>query len=65
MFKKLNKRAEKLTLMDVKLLQLSTFFISIAMVKFIPDLLKINYSILLVLAIIFLAKPFYSFWLKK
>ena len=65
MFKKLNKRAEKLTLMDVKLLQLSTFFISIVMVKFIPDLLKINYSILLVLAIIFLAKPFYSFWLKK
>jgi len=65
MFKKLNKRAENLTLMDVKLIQLATFFIAIIIVKLIPEVSKINYLVLTLLVLACLAKPFYSFWVKK
>lgn len=65
MFKKLNKRSENLTLMDVKLTQLASFFVAIIAVKLIPELSKTNYLVLILLTIVCLAKPFYSFWVKK
>ena len=65
MFKKLNKRAKNLSLIDVKLIQLATFFIAIIAVKLIPEVSKINYLVLTLLALACLVKPFYSFWIKK
>lgn len=65
MFKKLNKRAENLTLLDVKLIQLSTFFGAIIVVKLIPNILQLSYLALIVLTLICLFKPFYSFWIKQ
>jgi len=65
MFRKLNQRVKKLTLVDVKLLKLAVFFATIIIVKIFPQLLKINYLILIILTIGCLAKPFYSFWIKK
>ena len=65
MFKKLNARVKKLSLADIKLLNLAVFFATIVLVKLIPALLELDTWLLVILAIIFLAKPFYSFWLKK
>ena len=65
MFRKLNQRVKKLTLVDIKLLKLAVFFATIIIVKIFPQFLKINYLILIILAIGCLAKPFYSFWIKK
>jgi len=65
MFKKVNQRAKNLSLMDVKLIQLSTLFSGILLVKLFPSLLRISYLVLSVLLLICLVKPFYSFWIKK
>lgn len=65
MFKKVNARAKKLTLMDIKLLNLAVLFAAIILVKFFPRLSAISLPVLVILMIAFLAKPFYSFWLKK
>jgi len=65
MFKKLNQRVKKLTLLDIKLLKLAVFFTTIIIIKLIPQLIKIDYSVLVILAIACIAKPFYSFWIKK
>jgi hypothetical protein len=64
-FNKLNERVKKLTLLDIKLVKLSVFFVTIIIVKFFPQLLKINYPILIILLIACVARPFYSFWIKK
>jgi len=65
MFKKLNKRAKKLTLLDIKLLNLAILFFAIIIVKIFPKLLAINYPILIILTVACLAKPFYTFWIKQ
>ena len=65
MFKKLNERIEKLTYIDVKLIKWSVFFATIIIVKLFPQLLKINYWVLIILMIACLAKPCYKFWIKK
>jgi len=65
MFKKLNERVKKLTLMDIKLVKLAVFFATIIVVKLFPQLLKIEYWILIVLMIVCSTKPFYNFWMKK
>jgi len=65
MFKKLNNRVKNLTLLDIKLIKLSVFFTTIIIVKLFPKISGINYPILIVLALVCIAKPFYSFWIKK
>lgn len=58
-------RAQKLSLADIKLLKLAIFFATIIVVKIFPQLLKINYLILVVLMLGCLMKPFYKFWIKE
>jgi hypothetical protein len=65
MFRKLNARVKKLSLADIKLLNLAVLFFTIVLVKFLPGLLELDVRLLIILAIIFLAKPFYSFWIRK
>jgi hypothetical protein len=65
MFRKLNERAKKLTLVDIKLVKWTVFFATIIIVKFFPQLLKIDYWVLIILMLACLAKPFYKFWIKK
>ena len=64
-FKKLNQRVKKLSVIDIKLLKLAVFFATIIIVKFFPLLLRINNLALIVLMIACLAKPFYVFWIKR
>lgn len=65
MFKSLDPRVKNMTVMDIGCLKWGVLFATIILVKLFPQLLKIDYWVLLLLAIILLAKPTYSFWLKK
>lgn len=60
-----NDRVKKLTVMDIGLVKWAVLFATIIVVKLFPQLLKINYPILIVLMIVCSIKPFYSFWIKK
>lgn len=64
-WKLLNEKVKKLTALDISCTKLAVFFATIIIAKLIPGLLKINYWILIVLVIVFAAKPFYDFYLKK
>lgn len=65
MFEKMNERIKKMTVMDIGLVKWSVFFATIAIVKLFPQLLKINYVVLLALMIACAIKPVYKFWVKK
>ena len=65
MLEKLNEKARKMTYIDIKLIQLAVIVVAIILIKLFPQLLKIDYWVLIVLLIIFAAKPFYRFWIKK
>jgi hypothetical protein len=65
MFKKMNERLRKLTVVDMGLVKWSVFFAAIIIVKLFPQLLKINYGVLILLTIACGARPLYKFWIKK
>jgi hypothetical protein len=65
MLEKLDQKAKKLTYIDIKFIQLAVIVVAIILVKLFPQLLKIDYWVLIVLLIVFAAKPFYKFWIKK
>ncbi|MFH1519180.1 MAG: hypothetical protein ABIE75_01225 [Candidatus Omnitrophota bacterium] len=64
-FKSLNEKVKKLSFIDVKLIKWATFFATIIVVKFFPQLLKINYPILIILMVVCSVKPVYAVWFKK
>ncbi|MFA5005772.1 MAG: hypothetical protein WC561_06600 [Candidatus Omnitrophota bacterium] len=65
MFKKMNERVKKLTVVDIALVKWSVFVSAIIIVKLFPQLLQIRYSVLILLMVIFAAKPLYKFWFKQ
>jgi hypothetical protein len=65
MFETMNERLRKLTVVDIGLVKWSAFFAGIIIVKLFPQLLKINYGILILLTIACGARPLYKFWIKK
>jgi len=65
MFEKMNERLRKLTVLDIGLVKWSSLFAGIIVAKFFPQLLKINYGVLLLLTILCGARPLYRFWIKK
>ncbi|MFH1578178.1 MAG: hypothetical protein ABIC18_03805 [Candidatus Omnitrophota bacterium] len=65
MFAGLNERVKRLTIIDVKLIKLAVFFAAIIVVKLFPQLLRINFPLLILLVILCSARPFYKVWLKK
>ena len=65
MFENWNERIKRMTVMDIGLVKFTAFFFAIITVKFFPQLLKINYAILIVLVIASGARPLYKFWIKK
>ena len=65
MFENWNERIKKMTVMDIGLVKMSVFFFTIIIVKLFPQLLKINYAILIVLVLACGIKPLYKFWIKK
>jgi len=65
MFENWNEKIRKMTVMDIGLVKFTAFFFAIIVVKFFPQLLKINYAILIVLVLACGIKPLYKFWIKK
>jgi len=61
----MNEKIKKMTVMDIGLVKWSVFFFTIIIVKFFPQLLKINYTVLIVLMLVCGARPLYKFWIKK
>ena len=61
----MDEKVRKMTVMDIGLVKWSVFFFTIIIVKFFPQILKINYAILAVLMLACGAKPLYKFWIKK
>jgi hypothetical protein len=56
----MDEKIKKMTVMDIGLVKWSVFFATIIIVKLFPQLLKINYVVLLVLMIACGAKPLSS-----
>lgn len=65
MLENLNERVKKLTVLDIGLTKWAVLFATIIIVKFFPQLLKINFTVLFILVIVCSAKPFYKLWIKK
>jgi len=61
----MNEKIKKMTVMDIGLVKWSVFFFTIIIVKFFPQLLKINYVVLVVLMLACGARPLYKIWIKK
>ena len=65
LWRSMDEKIRKMTVMDVGLVKMSVFFSTIIIVKFFPQLLKINYAVLVVLMLACGARPLYKFWIKK
>jgi hypothetical protein len=65
MFEKLNERLRKLTVTDISLIKWSSFFGTLIVAKLFPQLLQINYPVLIVLMILCAIRPMYRMWFKK
>ncbi len=65
MILRLDERVRRLNYVDIKLCEVAVFFAAVMAVKFIPQLLKINYLTLDVILTVCWARPFYKFWIKK
>jgi len=61
----MNARVKRMTVMDMGLVKFTAFFFAIIIVKLFPQLLKINYAILIVFVVVCGMKPLYKFWIKK
>lgn len=64
-WKNMDEKIKKMTVMDIGLIKWSVFFFTIIIVKFFPQLLKIDYFVLVVLMITCSARPLYKFWIEK
>ncbi len=65
MIDNLNQRVKKLTIFDIKLAQTAAMFFALIVVKFFPQIMKINIWWFVVLGILVAIKPGYAFWIKK
>lgn len=64
-WKKMDEKIKKMTVVDIGLVKGSVFFATIIIVKFFPQLSKMNYAVLAILMIACAAKPIYKFWINK
>ncbi|KPJ73584.1 hypothetical protein AMJ52_03435 [candidate division TA06 bacterium DG_78] len=60
-----NERVKKLTIFDVKLVQISAMGIILIIVKLIPHVMTINIWWFIVLSVICAIRPMYAFYFKK
>jgi antibiotic biosynthesis monooxygenase (ABM) superfamily enzyme len=65
MLKYLNERIKTLTFWDMALVKWSVLFATIIIVKLFPQILSINYPILIILMIVCMARPIYKIYIKS
>jgi len=61
----MNVRIKKMDVMDIGLVKWSVLFFTIIIVKLFPQLLRINYSVLIVLVLVCGIRPLFKSWIKK
>ena len=62
---RLNQRARRLGVLDVKLAQTTAVFLALVIAKLLPGIMTISIWWFIGLAILFTIKPFYVFWIKR
>ena len=60
-----NDRVKRLTIFDVKLVQVCAIFVALIMVKLIPEIMDIKIRWFVVLLVLCAIRPIYVFFLKK
>ncbi|NQT33318.1 MAG: hypothetical protein HQ594_06590 [Candidatus Omnitrophica bacterium] len=65
MLEDLNKRTQRLSVVDIGLLKWCMIVIGLIVAKFFPELLQVSYIKLIAIAVILGMKPLYVFWIKK
>lgn len=65
MFKDWNEKIKKMTVIDIGLVKWSAFFFAIIIVKIFPQLLNIDYWVLIILVLACGMRPLYKFWFAK
>lgn len=60
-----NQRVKRFSFFDIKLVQGTTIFMILILVKLIPQIMEINILWFIVLLVICVIKPFYVFFFKK
>ena len=60
-----NQRVKRFSFFDIKLVQGTTIFMILILVKLIPQIMEINILWFIVLLVICVIKPFYVFLFKK
>ena len=65
MIKALNDRVKHLSVIDIGLTKFAVFFSALIIVKLLPQLLAIDFTVLIALALLCAGKPFYAFWFKS
>ncbi|MFH1189894.1 MAG: hypothetical protein V1682_04320 [Candidatus Omnitrophota bacterium] len=65
MFKMLNEKIKRMTVVDIGLVKLASFVFGILIVKIFPDLLSIGYPALIIIILACGAKPLYKMWIQK
>ncbi len=61
----MNNRVKTMNIADIALIKWSVFLTSIIIVKLFPQLLNVNYFVLIALTVACAIKPMYKFWIKK
>jgi len=64
-WKNMNERIKTMTVIDIGLVKWAVFFATIIIVKLFPQLLNINFIVLLILMIACSVKPCYKLWIKR
>jgi len=65
MLENLNKRLGKLNVFDIGLVKWACVVFGVILSKIFPQLIQINYAILVLLMLALSAFPTYKFWIKK
>lgn len=60
-----NERIRKLTIVDLKLLQLAAIFTALIIVKLIPQIMELSIWWFIILAILFVLRPMNILFTKK
>ncbi|MCK4237200.1 MAG: hypothetical protein KAX38_08780 [Candidatus Krumholzibacteria bacterium] len=60
-----DKRVKNFGIIDLKLVQGTTIFLALIVVKLIPDIMNVNIWWFVALFFICVIKPFYVFFIKK
>jgi hypothetical protein len=61
----LNERVKKLNFVDIGLIKVAVFCVTIIIVKYVPELLNLRILTLLLIAAACSVMPFYKYWIKK